>query len=262
MAPDGLVFSNTSTLPVARLAEGAACPRRMAITHYFNPAELVPLVEVLPHPDMPAVEVERAMALMRAIGKLPVLLRRDVPGFVANRLQAALMREAFHLLEMGVADARDIDTVITDGPGVRWPFVGPLETADLGGLDVWRRVIENLAPVLGRARRRRSPCGTASIGAPRREDGPRDLPLHGGSRGRAGAGPGPRAGPAGAGQGWSSAAVNARRGHQSPARSLTRSGQVRILLSPCLSYAERIDFFARRERTSGEAEPSAATSPA
>jgi 3-hydroxybutyryl-CoA dehydrogenase len=76
-----------------------------------------------------------------------------VPGFIANRLQAALMREAFHLLEMGVADAQDIDTVMTDGPGVRWPFVGPLETADLGGLDVWRRVIENLAPELCRDER-------------------------------------------------------------------------------------------------------------
>jgi 3-hydroxybutyryl-CoA dehydrogenase len=133
VTPDVLVVSNTSTLPI------------------------VPLVEVLPHPVMPAAKVERVMSLMRAIGKRPVLLRRDVPGFVANRLQAALMREAFHLLEMGVADAQDIDTVMTDGPGVRWPFVGPLETADLGGLDVWRRVIENLAPELCRDERAPAP---------------------------------------------------------------------------------------------------------
>lgn len=157
VTPAVLVVSNTSTLPIARLAEGAAHPGRMAITHYFNPAQLVPLVEVLPHPAMPAEKVERVMSLMRAIGKRPVLLRRDVPGFVANRLQAALMREAFHLLEMGVADAQDIDTVMTDGPGVRWPFVGPLETADLGGLDVWRRVIENLAPELCRDERAPAP---------------------------------------------------------------------------------------------------------
>jgi 3-hydroxybutyryl-CoA dehydrogenase len=157
VAPDVLVVSNTSTLPIARLAEDAAHPERMAITHYFNPAQLVPLVEVLPHPSMPAEKVERVMSLMRAIGKRPVLLRRDVPGFVANRLQAALMREAFHLLEMGVADAQDIDTVMTGGPGVRWPFVGPLETADLGGLDVWRRVIENLAPELCRDERAPAP---------------------------------------------------------------------------------------------------------
>jgi 3-hydroxybutyryl-CoA dehydrogenase len=157
VAPDALVVSNTSTLPVARLAEGAAHPERMAITHYFNPPQLVPLVEVLPHPAMPAAEVERVMSLMRAIGKRPVLLRKDVPGFVANRLQAALMREAFHLLEMGVAGPRDIDTVMTEGPGVRWPFVGPIETADLGGLDVWRRVVENLAPELCRDERAPAP---------------------------------------------------------------------------------------------------------
>jgi len=157
VASDVLVVSNTSTLPIARLAEGAAHPERMAITHYFNPAQLVPLVEVLPHLAMPAARVERVMALMRAIGKRPVLLRKDVPGFVANRLQAALMREAFHLMELGVAEPQDIDTVMTDGPGVRWPFVGPIETADLGGLDVWRRVIENLAPELCRDERAPAP---------------------------------------------------------------------------------------------------------
>jgi 3-hydroxyacyl-CoA dehydrogenase len=151
VAADALVFSNTSTLPVARLGEGAAFPGRMAVTHFFNPAELVPLVEVVPHPDMPAERVERTMAILRAIGKLPVLLRRDVPGFIANRLQAALVREAFHLMELGVAGPEEIDAVVTAGPGVRWPFLGPIETADLGGLDVWRRVMDNLAPVLGRA---------------------------------------------------------------------------------------------------------------
>jgi len=148
---DAMVFSNTSTLPVALLGEGAAFPERMAVTHYFNPAELVPLVEVVPHPDMPAERVERTMAILRAIGKLPVLLHRDVPGFIANRLQAALVREAFHLMELGVAGPEEIDAVVTAGPGVRWPFLGPIETADLGGLDVWRRVLDNLAPVLGRA---------------------------------------------------------------------------------------------------------------
>ncbi len=150
VAADALLFSNTSTFPVARLAEGMAHPGRMAVTHYFNPAQLVPLVEVLPHPEMPPGEVERTMALLRATGKRPVLLRKDVPGFVANRLQAALVREAFFLMELGVAGPEDIDAVVTDGPGARWPFVGPIETADLGGLDVWRRVIENLAPELGR----------------------------------------------------------------------------------------------------------------
>ena len=150
VAPDALVVSNTSTFPIARLAEGAVHPERMAITHYFNPAQLVPLVEVVPHPAMPAGRVEQVMGILVAIGKRPVRLRRDVPGFVANRLQAALVREALHLLEAGVASAEDIDTVLTEGPGARWPFLGPVEMIDLGGLDVWRRVLDNLAPGLCR----------------------------------------------------------------------------------------------------------------
>jgi 3-hydroxyacyl-CoA dehydrogenase len=150
VAPDALVVSNTSTFPIARLADGAAHPERMAITHYFNPAQLVPLVEVVPHPAMPPGRVEQVLATLVTVGKRPVLLRRDVPGFVANRLQAALVREALHLLQAGVASAEDIDTVLTEGPGVRWPFLGPVEMVDLGGLDVWRRVIDNLAPELCR----------------------------------------------------------------------------------------------------------------
>ena len=150
VAPDALVVSNTSTFPIARLADGATHPERMAITHYFNPAQLVPLVEVVPHPAMPPGRVEQVLAILVAVGKRPVLLRRDVPGFVANRLQAALVREALHLLQAGVASAEDIDTVLTEGPGVRWPFLGPVEMVDLGGLDVWRRVIDNLAPELCR----------------------------------------------------------------------------------------------------------------
>jgi 3-hydroxybutyryl-CoA dehydrogenase len=153
VGPDALVLSNTSTFPIARLAGKAARPGRMAITHYFNPAQLVPLVEVVPHPAMPAPRVEEILALLRAAGKRPVLLRKDVPGFIANRLQAALVREAFHLLDTGVADARDIDAVVTEGPGARWPFLGPIETADLGGLDTWRRVLDNLLPELCRDER-------------------------------------------------------------------------------------------------------------
>lgn len=149
--PSAIIASNTSTIPVARLAEGALHPGQMAITHFFNPPHLVPLVEVVAHPSSPPELVRLTMDLMRRIGRRPVLIRKEVPGFVANRLQAALVREALHLLELGVADARDIDAVVTEGPGVRWPFLGPLEIADLGGLDVWRRVLDNLLPELGRA---------------------------------------------------------------------------------------------------------------
>jgi 3-hydroxybutyryl-CoA dehydrogenase len=150
---DAIVASNTSTLPISLLAQRARRPERMVIVHFFNPAQLVPLVEVLPHPLMPPAVVERVLRAMRWIGKHPVRLGREIPGFVANRLQAAVVREAFHLVELGVASLAEIDEVVTEGPGFRWPFIGPVETADLGGLDTWLRLLDNLAPGLSRADR-------------------------------------------------------------------------------------------------------------
>jgi 3-hydroxybutyryl-CoA dehydrogenase len=146
--PDAIIASNTSTLPISRMAKHSATPHRMIITHFFNPAQLVPLVEIVKHEKTAGPVVEATIALMRTIGKHPVLLKKEVPGFIANRLQAAIVREAFHLLDEGVADARDIDAAITAGPGFRWAFIGPIETADFGGLDTWKRVIDNLAPEL------------------------------------------------------------------------------------------------------------------
>lgn len=149
--PDAVIASNTSTLPISRLAEKMSTPERMVITHFFNPAQLVPLVEVVRHDRTTEEAIQLTMELMRKIGKAPVLLKKEVPGFIANRLQAALAREAFHLLEEGVAEARDIDLAVTTGPGFRWSFIGPIETADFGGLDTWKRVIDNLAPVLSKS---------------------------------------------------------------------------------------------------------------
>jgi len=148
--PDAIIASNTSTLPISMMAKHSATPHRMIITHFFNPAQLVPLVEIVKHEKTTGPVVETTIALMRTIGKHPVLLKKEVPGFIANRLQAAIVREAFHLLSEGVADARDIDAAITAGPGFRWAFIGPIETADFGGLDTWKRVIDNLAPELGK----------------------------------------------------------------------------------------------------------------
>jgi 3-hydroxybutyryl-CoA dehydrogenase len=148
-----IVASNTSTIPISRLGQRARRPERMAVVHFFNPAQLVPLVEVLPHPRMPEAAVERVLAAMRAIGKHPVRLRQEVPGFIANRLQAAVVREAFHLVELGVASLEDVDAVVTEGPGFRWSFIGPVEAAELGGLDTWQRVLDALAPELSRAER-------------------------------------------------------------------------------------------------------------
>lgn len=148
---DAIIASNTSTFSIARLIEKAKTPHRFIITHFFNPAQLVPLVELVRHETTAEEVVEATRELMLLIGKSPVLLKKDVPGFIANRLQTALMREAFSLLSAGVADAKEIDTVMKEGIGFRWAFVGPIETADFGGLDTWQRVMDNLAPVLNQS---------------------------------------------------------------------------------------------------------------
>ncbi|USK68811.1 3-hydroxyacyl-CoA dehydrogenase family protein [Peribacillus asahii] len=151
MKADAIVASNTSTFPISRLMEKASFPDRMIITHFFNPGHLVPLVEIVKHPQTKETVVDATLDLIRRIGKSPILLKKEISGFIANRLQTALMREAFYLLKEDVASARDIDTAITAGPGFRWAFTGPIEIADFGGLDTWQRVFENVAPDLNQS---------------------------------------------------------------------------------------------------------------
>jgi len=146
--PDALVASNTSTFGLQTLARDVPFADRFVIAHFFNPAHLIPLVEVVGLPDTQPGRIEALVALLRSCGKTPVVLNRDIPGFIANRLQAALMREACHLLESGVADAAQIDTAVRDGLGIRWAFKGPFEIADLGGLDIWSKVTGHLFPEL------------------------------------------------------------------------------------------------------------------
>ncbi|MEY9869020.1 3-hydroxybutyryl-CoA dehydrogenase [Peribacillus sp. B2I2] len=150
--PDAIVASNTSTFPISQLMEKASFADRMVITHFFNPGHLVPLVEVVQHNDTKPEVVKTTLDLMRKIGKSPILLKKEIAGFIANRLQTALMREAFYLLKEGVANAEDIDTAITAGPGFRWAFTGPIEIADFGGLDTWQRVFDNVSPVLDQSK--------------------------------------------------------------------------------------------------------------
>ncbi|MGE8079742.1 3-hydroxyacyl-CoA dehydrogenase family protein [Peribacillus loiseleuriae] len=145
---EAIIASNTSTFPISRLVEKTSFAERMMITHFFNPGHLVPLVEIVKHDQTKAAIVEATLELIRSIGKSPILLKKEISGFVANRLQTALMREAFHLLKEGVASAEDIDTAVTAGPGFRWAFTGPIEIADFGGLDTWQRVFDNVAPDL------------------------------------------------------------------------------------------------------------------
>ena len=143
--PDTALVSNTSGLSITRLAEVAGF-------HWWNPAELVPLVEVTSGAQTDPRLIEQLMALATELGKQPIHVQRDVPGFVGNRLQFAVFREALHLLSEGVATAEDLDRAMTGGPGFRWSFLGPLQAADFGGLDVFHSIASYLWEDLGDAK--------------------------------------------------------------------------------------------------------------
>lgn len=146
-----IIASNTSAFPLATLRHHAQHPERFVITHFFNPAQLVPLVEIIQDEQTAPTVVEATKHYIESIKKSPIVLQKEVPGFVANRLQAAVAREVYWLLENGVASPEDIDTAMKDGLGFRWAFIGPLKTNDFGGLDTLKRVFDHLFPLLSNA---------------------------------------------------------------------------------------------------------------
>lgn len=151
--PRAVFVSNTSGLSITDLASATRRPERFAGMHFFNPPHVVPLVEVVRGERTADETAAFLLAAARAWGKRPVLLRREVPGFLANRLQFAVFREALHLLEQGFASAEDIDTAMTAGPGLRWGILGPLRIADLGGLDIFHVISGYLFGELSAGRR-------------------------------------------------------------------------------------------------------------
>ena len=151
LADDGILTTNTSSLSLSALGEALARPERFAAWHWFNPAELVPLVEVVAAPRTAPAVVEHLLALSRTIGKEPVAVRREVPGFVANRLQYALLREAYALVESGVCDVEDVDRAVVAGLGARWAAIGPFASMDAAGLAVHEAVAARLFPELSRS---------------------------------------------------------------------------------------------------------------
>ncbi len=134
--PDCLLCSNSSSFPISAIAEGLPTQARMLGLHFFMPAHLVPLVEVVLGPQSDEALATRLAATMRACGQVPVLVRKDKPGFLANRLQHALAREAFALIDEGVATAEDVDAAVRFGFGFRFLAAGPVLQRDHAGLDV------------------------------------------------------------------------------------------------------------------------------
>ena len=134
--PQAVLATNTSVMSITEIASKAAGRHRIIGTHWWNPPYLIPLVEVVRTEEIDQRAIDLTMDLMRKVGKHPVLVKKDVPGFVANRLQHALWREAISIVERGIADAATVDESIKYGFGMRLPVLAPLETADMGGLDL------------------------------------------------------------------------------------------------------------------------------
>ncbi len=142
--PDAILASNTSGLSINALASAVTEPERFIGMHWFNPSNIIPLIEIV-RADATSdgcAEAVRDVALR--IGKKPVVVARDVPGFVANRLQFAVLREALHLVEEGVVDEQGVDDVMRYGLGVRYACLGPLAIADFGGLDTFHHIASYL----------------------------------------------------------------------------------------------------------------------
>ena len=143
--PDAIVTTQTSALALDDLARGA----RFAGWHWSNPPDLMDVVEVCPGAETDPAVIEQLIAITEALGKAPAVLRWPVPGYLLNRLQYALMREAWNLVESGVCDFADVDRALTHGLGLRWAAIGPFEVQDIAGLDVHLAVAASLMPVLG-----------------------------------------------------------------------------------------------------------------
>jgi 3-hydroxybutyryl-CoA dehydrogenase len=148
----GVLCSNTSSLSVSELAGDLEDQGRVAGWHWFHPADLMELVEVVPGARTAAATLDRLAEWSRSLGKTPVVLARDTPGFVGNRLQSALLREAYALVADGVCAVEDVDAAVTAGLGPRWSAVGPFASADLAGLAVHATVVRELFPTLARDR--------------------------------------------------------------------------------------------------------------
>ncbi len=136
VAPETVLASNSSAIPSTDIGRHLKHRERVVGTHFWNPPHLVPLVEVIQNEKTSDDVVRRTMDLLRAAGKVPVHVRRDVPGFVGNRLQHAMKREAIALVAAGVCDAETVDTVVKEGFGARTAVLGPMEQSDLVGLDL------------------------------------------------------------------------------------------------------------------------------
>jgi len=149
---DALLTSNTSGLSLTAISRAVKNPRRFIGLHWVNPPHLIPLVEVI-RADSTGDETAQAVCdFAVSLDRKPVLVKKDAPGFVLNRIQFAVLREAMHIVDSGIASMEDVDTVLKYGLGMRYAAIGPFETADFGGLDTFYRIASYLFPELSDAK--------------------------------------------------------------------------------------------------------------
>ncbi len=147
---DTIIASNTSSLALNEMMKNVSDFRKekMMVCHWYNPAHLMPIAELSFFGNMSEDDYNTVERLYQSIGKQTVKVLKDVPGLVANRIQQGVAREVFSLIEMGVASPKDIDTALKFGPAFRYVTTGQLEVADMGGLDIWCTVGDNLLSVM------------------------------------------------------------------------------------------------------------------
>lgn len=145
---DTIFATNTSVMSITEIASKAETKNRIVGTHFWNPPYLIPLVEVIRSEYTDEEVVDATMTILKNVEKRPVLVKRDVPGFLANRLQHALWREAFSIIENGIADAETVDEAISMGFGLRLPVLGPIENTDMVGTDLVLAIHEYIFPHL------------------------------------------------------------------------------------------------------------------
>ena len=146
--PDCILATNTSVMSITEIAGKTKDKSRVIGTHFWNPPYLIPLVEVVKGEETSLEVMDTTYDYLKKIGKKPVKCMKDVQGFVANRLQHALWREALYMVEAGIADAATVDEALKYGPGLRWPHLGVLENADMVGTDLSLAIQKNVIPYL------------------------------------------------------------------------------------------------------------------
>lgn len=141
---DILLTTNTSGLSITAIAEAVKAPERFVGMHWFNPPHIIPLIEVINGDKTDDANAQAVYDLAKELGKAPIRVKKDVPGFCANRVQFTVLRELLHLVEEDIVSFEDADNVMKYGLGLRYACLGPFEIADMGGIDTFRNISDYL----------------------------------------------------------------------------------------------------------------------